>query len=211
MSSAEVYLNAVSCVQRLIMYTKRLTVVRRNIRAVDHFVQRSLVCHSGGTEVAIGVGAAFTGRFYVVTRVIGGPAAHDPTRHGPGLVFVAHAIGSFHRQVPHGFGPERPVLLLFGRARRVALGVHHRVENERVARSRYADRPVAVLDSRAVGPVHTVADRHHARVQHGTAKLPEHRQLHREPGQLGPPSQVLQRVAERRTCQTSVQPDLHQP
>lgn len=145
------------------------------------------------------------------------------SRHAPLLqdvraeVVQVRIVGDGHRVIrtraagPRGRGrghylqrgvrPER-----FAVPRSAVPGARHRVVHDRVTRDRRADRPVVVLDRGAGGPEH-VADRHHAGVQHGAAKLPEHRQPHRERREPGAVAQV--HASERRARQTLFQAHVH--
>lgn len=167
--------------------------------------QRSQWPADHGTEavhVRVGVGHGAVRLHVVAVAADHAAAAHDPVGHGPRVGRAPAPLG--HRlfdDVARGVGREHPV------AQRVRLGARHHVIHELVARDRRAYGPAAVLHRRARGSVHLSADRHRAVVQHGTAELPEHHQLHRELGEPGALTQV--HALERRAVQALLQVDVH--
>lgn len=148
----------------------------------------------------------------VITTVVKHSAAvvaHDSFGHGPGL-FVTDPLDRLLHYFPNGFSVERR---LVAQHRHEIPDAHHRVVYERVTGDRRADDgPVAVFDRSVaanggrIRSVQLAAKRHHARVQHRAAELPEQRQLHGEPGQQRMRAQI--RALERRTLQTLFQADV---
>lgn len=157
-----------------------------------------------GTEsVHVGVRIGAVG-LHVMTTASDAVTANDP------VGYRAHCVSAFVPAIPlHRLGNYPLDEIRFGLAhlQRVALGAHHYVVDERVTGNRRADRPIAVLDRRAVGAVHLAADSHYASVQHGATELPEQHQLYDELGQRGAYAQI--HALERRTLQALLQIDVH--